>query len=269
LSCPGIIEDAPAGGEIRPRAPRTARSEGLRDLFGEGAGVVLEQAPAAGGVLLEDRPGAVHQASEGRPVLEGQREQRGDRPADRASVGGDHEGAARGQAVEVAQDRGAHARGHLRAGLAAAGADVGAGDPGAEGVAVGREDVVAHEALPGSGVGLAQVGVGRDREPHQGAEHLRGAAGALEVAGHDAVGLQGGEVAGRALRLDDPGLVEGDVGRALEARLRVPGGAAVPPEDDAAAAHARSVRASWTSRGRVTDSGRAMRCPSFQSRSRP
>jgi hypothetical protein len=269
LSCPGIIEDAPAAGEIRVRGLRVARSEGLGDLFGQGAGVVLQQAPPAGGVLLEHRPRAVHETAEGGPVLEGQVQQGTDGAPDRSAVRRHDEGAPCGQAVEVAADRRAHARSHLGAGLAATGAHVRARDPGPERVAVGGKDVVADQALPGAGVGLAQVGVGAHRQADDGSEHLGGASGALEVAGHDALGLQRGEVAGGALGLHDPGLIERHVGRSLEPRLGVPGGPAVPPQDDAAAAHACSVRASWTSRGRATDSGRAMRCPSFHSRSRP
>ena len=51
--------------------------------------------------------------------------------------------------------------------------------------------------------------------------------------------------------------------RALEARLGVPGRAAVPPEDDAAPAHASRSRCA------TTESGSGMRAPSFHSRSRP
>ena len=63
------------------------------------------------------------------------------------------------------------------------------------------------------------------------------------------IGQAGDAQAGQAAR--DAHRVERDVGRALEARLGVPGGAAVPPEDDAATAH-RFSRSSWTSRGRET-----------------
>src|SRR5581483_9553185 len=75
------------------------------DRLGEGARVVFEQAPAAGG-LAEDRPAAVRQAAEAAPVLGGQAEQAADRDAGGAAVADHDEGAARGDAFERAQDRG-------------------------------------------------------------------------------------------------------------------------------------------------------------------
>ena len=66
-----------------------------------------------------------------------------------------------------------------------------------------------------------------------------------------------------ALRLRDTHLVEGDVGRALEARLGVPGGLPVTPEHDASGGHASRSRCA------TTDSGNGSRAPSFHSRSRP
>ena len=46
------------------------------------------------------------------------------------------------------------------------------GRPLGEQVAVGRDDLVAREALPAAGVRLAQVGVGGDRQPHDAGERL-------------------------------------------------------------------------------------------------
>ncbi len=60
-----------------------------------------------------------------------------------------------------------------------------------------------------------------------------GAPSPLQVGGDQQVGPEPGEQSSRPLGLEDALVGELDVRRALEPRFEVPGGLAVPPEDDA------------------------------------
>src|SRR3984957_6561183 len=184
------------------------------DGLGEGAGVVLEQTPAVVDDR-QDRPGAVgeraehadafgreaehalHADPEGRAVADHDRElaglQAGRNPAD----GGPH---------PVRDHAGGLAVGRVPAGALAGGAvpDFGVG-----------------EALPDAAGPLAESLVLGDRQAGEPAEGGGGLLGAGQVGGEDRARHQGGGAAGGGLRLGLAGLVERDVGMALEAVVDV------------------------------------------------
>jgi hypothetical protein len=75
--------------------------------------------------------------------------------------------------------------------------------------------------------------VGGDQAGHRG-QLGGGIGGTPQVGGDERVRAERGQQPGGAAGLGDTGLRQRDVGAALEAALQVPGGLAVPPEDDPA-----------------------------------
>ena len=98
---------------------------------------------------------------------------------------------------------------------------------------VALADLLAVQALPLPAMALAQVLVWGDRQAGEAGQRGGGGGGAGQVGGEDGVGTQGGQQAGGPVGLGDAGLIESDVGLALEAILEVPDRLAVPPQDQA------------------------------------
>ncbi len=200
----------------------------------EGAGVVLQQAPAAR-ALAKDGPAAVGEPAEPFPVVRLQAQQPADRRPDRAAVADHDERAVGGQLVGVLQDDRGGPVGDLGLQLAAAPADRLAALPRGVLVAVPLDDLLVRQPLPDPRVRLTERCVVGDGEA--GDRRQLGGRGRRppEVGGDDGVGLQRGEQPGGPAGLRDTLLGQLDVRGALEAALQVPRGLAVPPEDDPAA----------------------------------
>jgi hypothetical protein len=93
-------------------------------------------------------------------------------------------------------------------------------------------DLGVGQPLPVAAGPLAQVLVRRDRQAGQPGERRGGLLGAGQVGGEDRLRAEGNQAPGRVVGLGLSGLVERDVGLALEPVLGVPRRLAVPPQDD-------------------------------------
>src|SRR5690606_12385463 len=226
------------------------------DRLGEGAGVVLQQPPSSA-PLVEHGPRAVAEAADGGPVFLRQPEQLADAEPQRRPVGGDDEQPVVVELGRPAPHGGGDPRGDVGHVLAARRlpGDVLAGP------AFG--DLGVGETLPLAAAALPEVLVDRHVEAGDAGEGQRGVVGPFEIGGHDEGGPQRGEQGGGPGRLGHAGLVERDVGVALETVLHVPAGLPVAEADDASA----QLLALWVL-ACVTLSGRAMAGQSFHSRSR-
>src|SRR5580692_1513649 len=226
------------------------------DGLGEGAGVVLEQAPAAVDDR-QDRPGAVGEGAEDADALGREAEDALHADAEGRAMA-DHDGELPGlEAGRDPVDGGAHpVRDHAR-GLAVGRV------PGRPLAGVALADLGVGEALPDAAGPLAEVLVLVDRQAGEPAERCGGLLGAGQVRREDRARHQGGEAAGGVFGLGLAGLVERDVGLALESALDVPGRLPVPPE------HEPPGRAQlWMPFAASAASGSAISGQSFQMRSR-
>ncbi len=145
----------------------------------------------------------------------------------------------------------------------ASGGQVGAAAPGGVGRRVRGIDLGPAQPLPGTAMGLAQLGVVRRAEPGESQQRIGGRAGPHQVGADDRLWRQPGQQPSGPLGLLHAHLIELDVELALEPALGVPGRTAVAPEDDAPW---RSNDLGHTTPG--VSAGSAIVGQSFQSRSR-
>lgn len=164
-----------------------------------------------------------------------QAQQPTDGGTDGAAVADDDERAAVGQLVGVFEyDRGGPV-GDLGLQLTTTAAHGLTALPRGVLLAVLPDDLLVGQALPSTGVGLAQSRVVRDFEAGDRGELGSRGRRPLQIGGDDRIRPQRGEQPGGPLGLPDAGLGERDVRRALEPALQIPGCLAVTPENDPAA----------------------------------
>src|SRR5690242_18797615 len=193
--------------------------------FGQCSGVVLHEPPPAA-PTAEDRPGAVGQWADRTPQFFGESEQTGGTQAQRCSVADHYREGPRRQGIGDPFHRGAGPVGDGCGGLTLGGAPLGMLHR------VTCADFGVGEPFPQSAVTLAQVLVQSHGEPGEPGQWCCRGGSADQVGGEDRARLQGGEQPGSTLCLLLAGLIEGDVGLALEPALHVPLGLPMPPRSE-------------------------------------